>query len=293
VTLPGRIEAEDYLRHFDTTPSINYGAAGSPHCDQKDGVDIELTLDNLGRCNIGWTQPGEWLEYDITAPSSGNYSFALRAASGASGTRLHLELDGVSLGSRTLPQTSWQSFGDSNYIAQLSAGPHTLRVVFETQDVNLNYMTIEPVLTVPARVQAESYVRFPESDTVNQGAAASPQCDRGDGVDAQSTTDNGGVCNIGWTQPGEWLEYDIARTPSGGASYSMTLRVASGSNGSLIKVDLDGVNLGQYGVPNNGWQSFTNVNVPVAVMPNPGSLFHVLRVEFPTGQVNFNYIDFP
>jgi hypothetical protein len=59
VTLPGRIEAEDYLRHFDTTPTINYGAVGCPHCDQKDGVDIELTLDNLGRCNIGWTQPGE------------------------------------------------------------------------------------------------------------------------------------------------------------------------------------------------------------------------------------------
>jgi hypothetical protein len=165
--------------------------------------------------------------------------------------------------------------------------------VFETQDVNLNYITIEPVLTAPTRVQAESYVRFVESDTENHGAADSPQCDRGDGVDAQATTDNGGICNIGWTMPGEWLEYDIARTPSGPASFSMTLRVASGANGNLIKVDLDGVNLGQYGVPNYGWQSFTDIIVPVAVMPNPGNLFHVARVEFPTGQVNLNYIDFP
>jgi hypothetical protein len=291
--LPARIQAEDYLRHFDTTPGVNSGASGSPHCDQKDGVDIELTLDNLGRCNIGYTQPGEWLEYDVTAPSSSSYSFALRTASGASGTRLHLELDGVNLGSRTLPQTSWQGFGDTNYIAQLSAGSHTLRVVFETQDVNLNYVTIEQVQAVPARVQAERYVRFSESETVNQGAAASPQCDRADGVDAQSTTDNGGQCNIGWTAPGEWLEYDIARTPSGAGSYSMTLRVASGSAGKLVKVYLDGVNLGQFGVPNLGWQTFSDLNVPVAVMPNPGNSFHVVRVEFPGGDVNLNYIDFP
>jgi len=66
VAIPARIEAEDYTRFIDTS-SGNFGDAVCSHTD----VDAQLTSDPTGgHCNIGWTAPGEWLEYNVTTASA-------------------------------------------------------------------------------------------------------------------------------------------------------------------------------------------------------------------------------
>jgi hypothetical protein len=287
VVVPARIEAENYMR-FNETDTLNHGAAGSPQCDQRDGVDLEATADNSGRCNVGWTLPGEYLEYDISVPSAGTWAYVLRTASGVNTARLHLEVDGVSLGSRTLAQTDWQIFRDITYTSNLSAGKHTLRVAFETQDANLNYITVGRVPSAPYRIQAEDYLRYSETDSIDHGASGNPECNKGDGVDAERTSDNMGVCDVGWTRPGEYLEYDILRPST--ASWGMTLRIASGSAGNSVQVLLDGASLGTFAIPQLGWTTFEDIHVSIPSVP--GGPLHTVRVLFPTGEANLNYIDF-
>ena len=76
-----RIEAEDYkggtngVEYFDLEAD-NFGNAYRLN----EGVDIEATGDEDGNFNIGWTNPGEYLTYDVNIAKAGNYELVLRLA---------------------------------------------------------------------------------------------------------------------------------------------------------------------------------------------------------------------
>lgn len=153
--LSGRIQAEAFraggegVGYHDTTAK-NVGGASRPD----EGVDIEPTTDAGGGFNVGWTAPGEWLAYDVSAPRSGVYSFAIRLASGVAGTKsLHLELDGVALPSVSFADASgwqvWKTY-PAGSIA-LTAGAHVLKVVAETGKFNFNYLDATAPAAYPLR----------------------------------------------------------------------------------------------------------------------------------------------
>ncbi len=134
-----RIEAEDYQRYVDTT----VGNDGGVYRD--DDVDIEIAEDTGGGFNVGWTDSGEWLEYDITL-SAGTYDLSTRVASNVEGGNYSLLVDGISVGSDTLTTVSgWQSY-QTRLIGKitLSAGMHTLRVAIHGGEVNLNWIELTP-----------------------------------------------------------------------------------------------------------------------------------------------------
>ncbi|HVJ18697.1 MAG TPA: discoidin domain-containing protein, partial [Polyangiaceae bacterium] len=139
VSVPARIQAESYERANESTPSANSGT----QCNRGDGVDMELTTDpNGGNCNVGWTAAGEWLEYDINVASAQTFTLTTRVAS-ETAQSFHVNLDGTSLGTLTSPGTGWQSWADRNYTnVAIPAGNHTLRVVFDSGSVNLNYLEL-------------------------------------------------------------------------------------------------------------------------------------------------------
>lgn len=286
--LPWKIEAEDYHRASELSPA-NQGASGSPQCNNGSSVDLWHTADQNGVCNVGWTQAGEWLEYDVIAPQAGHYEYVLRASSGLAGKRLRLAVDGVQQTSFTVNNSGWDSYQDYGSDVFLSQGNHTLRVLFDTGDVNLNSLNLVPIVTTPARVQDSGYARFFDTDLANNGAAGSPLCDQGDGVDFAATTDNGGLCNIGWGQPGEWEQYSVRAGASG--NWSIKLRVASGAVGKTVQVLVDGTSVGTFAVANNGWQVFQDLTVNVPSSNSAGQIRDV-RLFFPQGGVDVNYLDF-
>jgi DUF5010 C-terminal domain len=131
-----RIEGEAFNRFFDSDTAHSGNCGSGP-------VDAETTSDPKGgACNVGWTVAGEWLEYDVNIPQSGNYDLVLRLASAQTGRTVHLDVDGVNRsGTITAPSAGFQAFADrvvSN--VALTAGPHVFRVVFDTGSVNLNYV---------------------------------------------------------------------------------------------------------------------------------------------------------
>ena len=147
LALPARIEAEKYARFSDSTPT-NLGTAA---CSST-AVDAQPTTDpNGGVCNIAYTDPGEWLEYDVTVASAGSFDLTARLASASAGKSVHIEIDGVNLsGSLVAPSAGWQSFADVAVRAvKIAAGAHRLRLVMDTGSTNVNYLNVEVATTTP------------------------------------------------------------------------------------------------------------------------------------------------
>lgn len=290
VVIPARLEAEEVSAYQDYSP-INFG---SPECGRS-GVDAELTADSDGYCNLGWVQAGEWTEYKIIVPEAGDYEFVFRASTRFADTHFHLEVDGVNVSGKIgVPQGQWANYNDLVAKVNLAEGPHTLRVVYDTGNMNLNYIDIreaaatpppvdpnQPVL-LPALIEAEAYSGYFDRTIGNQGQAS---CGTDD-VDLQITADTSGVCNIGWVEAGEWTDYEILVPASG--NYDVNLRITTAWANVRVHLEVDGVNVsGAINVPRGSWTVFQNISSTVNLSEGQ----HTLRVVYDTGRINFNYMD--
>jgi len=134
-----RVQAEAYARYYDTTAGNSGGACRS------DDVDVQTTSDTGGGCNVGWTKPGEWLEYDVAFPTTGTYDLVLRVASAYTDKTGHVSIDGANVGSFTAPSSGWQSFGNRTIgNVSVSQGTRKVRVTFDTGSTNVNYLDLNP-----------------------------------------------------------------------------------------------------------------------------------------------------
>jgi hypothetical protein len=314
--LPGTLQAEDFdnggsgIAYFDTTSTNDGGKYRTTT-----GVDIESTTDTGGGYDIGWTAPGEWINYTVSVATAGTYTIQARVASSGAGGTFHIEVNGVDkTGPISIPNTGgWQTWTTvSKTNVSLGAGTQVWRVVFDTTGAggaigNLNYLTLTTgggggtgptpyggtAVAVPGIIQAENFdeggsgVAFSDTSAANQGGAY-----RSTAVDIESTSDVGGGYDVGWIAPGEWLKYTVNVTTAG--TYDLEFRVASSGSGGTFHLEVGTTNVtGALSVPNTGgWQSWTTVK-KAAVSLSAGS--QVWRVVFDTvganGAVgNLNYI---
>jgi hypothetical protein len=144
LSIPARIEAESFnnggqgIGYNDTT-SANLGGAYRT----SEAVDIKLAPGGVGY-TIGYTEPGEWLKYDVNVTQSGNYTVTARGANGVSTNgNFRVEVDGVNAtGTISIPPTGSYSVettvnGPSISLAQ---GVRTLRVYIESGNFDLNWI---------------------------------------------------------------------------------------------------------------------------------------------------------
>ena len=133
------------------------------------------------------------------------------------------------------------------------------------------------------RIEAENYDRYHDSDEGNNGNNY-----RKDNVDIQTTSDEGGGFNVGWTVQGEWLAYDNLIIPSSG-DYIVSVRVASALGGGLsVDLNAGSIALGQFDIPNTGdWQRWITVSKKVHIEAGTYSL----GVWAVTGGWNLNWIE--
>lgn len=140
VSVPGVVQAENYVTFFDTTR----GNAGGQH--RNDDVDIQATTDTNGGFNVGWIDGNEWLEFPITVRQAGEYRGEVRVASAPGNGMFTLEVDGVAKGNAfSVGSTGgWQNWETmSTSLGQLSAGNHTLRVQVQSGGFNLNWIELK------------------------------------------------------------------------------------------------------------------------------------------------------
>lgn len=159
--IPGRIQAEEYdlggqgVAYNEANTNGNQGSAVL----RNDEVDIEATSDVGGGYNIGYALNGEWLEYTVNVTNAGQYSLDLRMAADGTGKTLHVEIDGVNVtGAIPVPNTAgwqtWQTVTMNNL--NLTAGQKVLRIVFDSDYMNLNYVEFKKM--IPTGLEDENAV---------------------------------------------------------------------------------------------------------------------------------------
>ena len=145
--LPGRVEAENYnpggegVGYHDTTPGNTGGAY------RQNDVDIQTCTDPTtpsgSTCyNVGWVASGEWLAYDVSVSTTGNFTFSVRVATPYANRQMHVEVDGNNIsGTINVPNTggfqNWQTVSAGT--VSLSSGTHHVRLVFDTSSINIDY----------------------------------------------------------------------------------------------------------------------------------------------------------
>jgi mannan endo-1,4-beta-mannosidase len=149
--IPGIIEAENYdlggegIAYHDLSPTNTLGQY------RNDAVDIEACADAGAGYNLGNVQATEWTEYSVKVSQTASYNLVLRVAATAAGKTMHIEMDGINIsGIVTIPNTGgWQTWASVTIPnITLTAGLKSMKVVFDTDLINLNYVQIiKPIIT--------------------------------------------------------------------------------------------------------------------------------------------------
>ena len=131
-----QFQAEGADNFFDTTPE-NIGGEYANRA-----LDVGALGDNTG-WYVGWTEPGEWLEYNEVKLGCGLYRFTARAASSNANASIRLALG-------SLPSVSFSGSGSFELVhlgeIQLpTSGKYDLRIVFETGSVDLDWFFLKRV----------------------------------------------------------------------------------------------------------------------------------------------------
>ncbi|MDF2457055.1 MAG: carbohydrate-binding protein [Cytophagaceae bacterium] len=142
-------------------------------------------------------------------------------------------------------------------------------------------------INLPGKIEAENYdlggqtIAYYDVTAANEGNAY-----RTESVDIETTTDEGGGFNIGYTADGEWLEYTTNVTAAG--TYNVAFRTAS-TSGGVLRMEVDGADAtGSVTLPNTGgWQTWTTTT-KANVALTAGQ--HVVRLFIVTGGFNLNSI---
>jgi hypothetical protein len=153
------------------------------------------------------------------------------------------------------------------------------------------YNTGDPIFAVNYNLGRNGYAYF-DNDTVNIGGSQTVWNQgwsyRNDGVDIESCTDSDSSVkyNVGWTGDGEWMEYTVNVDST--AAYTLSIRSASGSVGSKVHLETNGVALTPVlTVPGTGgWQTWKTSEF-TGVILTKGS--HKIRFIFDKGGSNLNY----
>jgi hypothetical protein len=180
--VPGRIEFEYYNEGgegiaYHDSDSVNNGSgklnpANGTFLNEfrmKEGVDISYTKSNniddnpfnkdprdMNKFYVGWTKPGEWINYTVKVNEAGSYRMGLMYTSNGDGT-ISFDVDGkdatgpLKINSTydprdTISWRQWHHWNKSDSIGSimLEKGIHVLTLhIITNGNMNLDYMDLE------------------------------------------------------------------------------------------------------------------------------------------------------
>ncbi len=123
-TIPGLIEAENF--------------------SGQTGFQVEDTEDESGGQNLGFTDAGDTLQYNVEVAEAGEYTLSLRVASSGGSEGIAFAMNGSSVGSVSVPDTGgWQNWTTITTTVSLAAGEQELQLTALGGAWNLNWMQFE------------------------------------------------------------------------------------------------------------------------------------------------------
>lgn len=249
-SIPGKIEAEDFALNS--------------------GTQTEICSDVGGGLNIGYVEAEDSLIYDITVGETGFYDIRARLSGYASGYyEIYVNdlLKTVTNYQGTNGWQNWENFFDKIYLEE---GNHELKVLFKSDEVNVNYFDFtfdRKNHAVPGKIEAEEF-------------------SKSFGLTTEPTLDTGGGKSLGFLNNGDTAYYPISVLQGG--NFKITARVASTAQGSF-KLTFNNTEDYYFDVDNTqGFQSWADVTKNVFL--NSG--VQELMLTAITEGININYFNF-
>lgn len=141
-TIPNTIEAEDFgfLGEGASYHDSNKTNEGKSY-RRSEGVDIETY-----GYNVGWTEDGEWIKYDIYNPRDRKFNIEFKVASAVDGGQFRLEIDDEDVtGPIAVKNTGgwyeWKVLTKRN--VKISKGHHKVRLYVIEGGFNIDYFTFK------------------------------------------------------------------------------------------------------------------------------------------------------
>ena len=127
-----KVEAEAYVAQHGWTEGVNF---------------IESNAAASGGKNVGWTAPGNWLQYRLVVASAGTYDLELRVANGTGAVAPNAlsfrDAAGNTLAVVSVPDTGgWGTYQSVHVPVTLAAGDQNVTVYCETGGFNLDYLRV-------------------------------------------------------------------------------------------------------------------------------------------------------
>jgi hypothetical protein len=176
MTIPGTIEMENYdlggqSVSFSDKDFVNEGGAL-----REDGVDI-VQIDSTDKSKgyaIGFTQPGEWMEYTLKVTEAGEYAFVANVATASDGASFILFMDGKAISDTIVAPKGedWSTYGmvDGKTTA-LEAGEHVLRVAITGAFINIDWLKFgkskDDIMSIKPSVRYGVDMDISHSSTLN------------------------------------------------------------------------------------------------------------------------------
>lgn len=302
--IPGTIGLELYDKGGQNVAYWDNTAGNSGNQARTEDVDIENAGNGENGYDVGWTYSTEWMKYTVNIAEAGTYKWTIRSAGAGANAELSLQLDDVLIPNSRIRVNGDGNYQDySNYTATLTlpAGVHVLKLYYDFANFNLRFMTFVPdgrPFPVPGSIACEEFnqggegIGYHDTGTGNNGKNGNSQYRGGEDVDIEQNKAGGGY-DIGWTDTGEWLKYDINVLRTG--DYNLAVRVGSPydpNGGQRFHIEIDGDDVtGPMTCPNTGgWQNWTDVMSPRTIHLTKGK--HVMTMYEETGNYNIRSYKF-
>jgi hypothetical protein len=130
------------LNWLEIQPPIGIFKLEAEDYDAVSGIDLETTTDTGGGQNIGWIDKGDWVEYTVFIPSTGDYLIEYRVAGEYDSLGFDVKLDGVLIDNQALNNPGgWQDWAtQSRVVKGLTKGEKTMRLDFIDGPINTNWI---------------------------------------------------------------------------------------------------------------------------------------------------------
>ena len=297
-TIPGTIGFAYYDKGGERVGYHDYEAQnfGTDGFRVSEGVDVANGHSGDRGYLVGWTNPGEWMNYTVNIADTGYYKVIIRAASPQDDASLHLLWDNKRINKNIKIDGTGNTdtyFNNEAIVGPLKKGEHILTVWLDYAGYDLRWMKFLPYnkpFPVPGTIPAEDYdkggpgLAYYDNDNQNTGGQYRPD----EQVDIEQSA-NGEGYNVGWTAGGEWINYTIDVKQEG--DYIVGVRVASSDDpgdGHRFHVEFDDVDLtGPMVCPNTGdYHKWTDVTTVVHLKKGE----QVMKFVEETGGYNFRSI---
>jgi hypothetical protein len=216
---------------------------------------------------VGYVDVNDWYDFDVNVEEAGKYKVTIRLASAIATGAFQIKNGATVLATVAVPNTGgWFTFTTLSRTFNLAKGAQTLRIAATGAGFNVDWFDYEIDRSI--KIEAESYSSM-------------------FGIQTETTTDEGGGLNVGWTDPGDWMNYTV-NVPTTG-TYTVNFRVASlVTTGSIELRNSAGTALASLAQGSTGgWQTW----VTRSVTANLTAGSQTLRIYYTGKGLNLNWFE--